>query len=377
MTACTCTEEWRAACWTANGPTPHRNGCPLAMVYGVDCGHDTAEDAKRSTVRQLQRHASDPGQVGAIARSALADLERASGATACTCTDGHCTACCREKFSEDERARDRAAEVVADAILGEPTPWGDLPGNPVADVLLQIDRVMQETPGPGAKYEMYPLCCERPMRRSGLGGNSWICSKCEVYQGPLGARTPEQWWCRVEDGWSAWQLAQGEAYGVVPVPARVEVVSPTQRPAPVVHFDRDLTPDEADAIIAEFERRGTARGAPLASGESVATTDGARPFVPGEFEGKMVHCPACGRFWTHQGAGVPVHQGECDPPAELAYQRSILERIAPATRQHAEVVATGRLVDFEPPPRPDGFAQSAIDAAKAVLLSVGTGEAKK
>lgn len=208
--------------------------------------------------------------------------------------------------------------------------------SPLPERLVQQAREIAA--GASATNEMHPLCCGQSMRRSGMGGNAWICSKCEVYQGPRGARTPEQWWRRVEDGWSAWQLAQGDVYGSVPAsdlpPARVYVTPPTQRPAPVVHFDRDLTPDQADAIIAEFERRGTARGPTLMA---------------------------------------KLHEyGESQAPIQSRPQ-SVETRYEVSPRDVHEAF----LFERNEPPRPDGFAQSAVDAAKAVLLSVGTGRARK
>lgn len=66
-----------------------------------------------------------------------------------------------------------------------------------------------------------PTCCDQPMRLSGMGASPghpcWICPKCECYQGPLGARTPHQWWRRDLDQ-PAWRWAQGQGYSTVGQP---------------------------------------------------------------------------------------------------------------------------------------------------------------
>lgn len=302
-----------------------------------------------------------------------------------------------------------------------------------------------------------PTCCGQPMRRSGMGGDAWICSKCEVYQGPLGARTPAEWW-RHDGDRPAWRWALGQGYSTLNVSPDHEPGQAVAARACTLPVHRDqihvnplppMTPEQADAIIAGFERAHAAGAftAPAPAGYRFENL-GPRPTLRAD-QPVPTTCRYCSvavapadlteytlQIWDRTDSADGVERikkiyacsaESCMALAEetVGLARMNLERrrklaakqlavstssvpvgvmrneSSPAIRSQAWVTATYQpeigakaptpeqlpairarldeirrsphqpiMLDADPPlPRPDGFAQSQVDAAKAALLA--------
>lgn len=84
----------------------------------------------------------------------------------------------------------------------------------ISDAKQALEEQRRRHSRPPDPHAARPECCGQPMRTTGMGAHphpAWICGSCERYQGPHGARTPQQWWRPVDRG-RAWEWAQGAVY---------------------------------------------------------------------------------------------------------------------------------------------------------------------